>query len=208
MRSTLRFALVAGAALLIQPPDGNRATESAAVAAAGTVATAPEVSAGQPDPVVAQVEGEFSVRTSRLTGPEIERLAVVLVEEARRHELPVELVLAVIQVESAFNPFAVSPVGAIGLMQVLPSTGAEVAERLQLAWHGGQTLFDPETNVRIGIAYLKELQKRYGSVSVALAAYNWGPGRIDRRLRVGHPLPVVYASRVLDVYDRGFPADS
>jgi soluble lytic murein transglycosylase-like protein len=56
---------------------------------------------------------------------------------------------------------------------------------------------------------LRELRDRYGSVSVALAAYNWGPGRIDRRLRRGSPLPVVYAGRVLDASGQSdFKTDS
>jgi soluble lytic murein transglycosylase-like protein len=153
--------------------------------------------------------GRLSSRCRTLSEAEIHRLATVLVRESRVHELPVELILGVIEVESNYNPFAVSPVGAMGLMQVLPSTGAEVAGRVGVVWRGPQTLFDPFVNVRLGTTYLRELRDRYGSVSVALAAYNWGPGRIDRRLRRGSPLPVVYAGRVLDASGQSdFKTDS
>lgn len=141
-------------------------------------------------------------RCRSLDAEELERLAGTVVEESRRHELPIELTLAVIHVESSFNPFAVSPAGAMGLMQLLPSTAAEVAHKLGLPWHGPQALFDPSLNVRLGTQYFRELLDRYRSVPVALAAYNWGPGRIDRRLRRGHPMPVVYPHRVLGVYER------
>jgi len=127
-------------------------------------------------------------------------LARTVVEASREYDLPVDLVLAVIEVESSFDPFAVSHVGALGLMQVMPTTGAPVARRLGIAWRGPQTLFDVDANVRIGVAYLRELMDRYASVRAALAAYNWGPGEIDARLRSGAVLPVRYPERVLDAY--------
>jgi soluble lytic murein transglycosylase len=104
-------------------------------------------------------------------------------------------------VESRFNNFAVSPVGAMGLMQILPSTGEELAGRYGIPWHGPQTLFDPVVNVRLGSAYLRELSNRYGELSTALAAYNWGPGRIDRRLRRGHRLPTEYPRLVFEAHE-------
>jgi soluble lytic murein transglycosylase-like protein len=106
-------------------------------------------------------------------------------------------------VESRYYNFAVSPVGAIGLMQVMPETGEELASRLGIRWLGPQTLFEPTTNIRLGVAYLRELSDRYGSLSTALAAYNWGPGRIDRRLRLGAQMPAEYSSLVLQAYAAG-----
>ncbi len=141
---------------------------------------------------------------------EAERVAVAsaLVEASREHGLPPAFVLAVIEVESRFDPYAISPVGALGLMQVMPSTGAPVARRLGIAWRGPQTLFDPHANVRIGVAYLRELIDRYSNIRAALAAYNWGPGEIDSRLRSGTVLPVTYVDRVLDAYSSGRRSDS
>ncbi|MBW2541427.1 MAG: lytic transglycosylase domain-containing protein [Deltaproteobacteria bacterium] len=133
---------------------------------------------------------------------EISRVSVAIAAESSRADLPVELVLALIQVESSGYNFAVSAVGAMGLMQLMPETAEGVAQRLGLRWEGPPTLFDPISNVQLGIAYLRELVDRYGSVKTALAAYNWGPTRIAERLRLGKPVPAVYARRVLSVYEK------
>jgi soluble lytic murein transglycosylase-like protein len=191
----LSWSLIASLALSLLPHDPGQDPStgaSFAASAASTAALPPQ------DGDYQFAVGRLSSRCRTLSRQEIHRLATVLVRESRAHELPVELILGVIEVESSYNPFAVSPVGAMGLMQILPSTGAEVAGRVGVVWRGPQTLFDPFVNVRLGTTYLRELRDRYGSVSIALAAYNWGPGRIDRRLRRGSPLPVVYAGRVLD----------
>jgi soluble lytic murein transglycosylase-like protein len=151
------------------------------------------------DPMLAVVIDRFaSRRRMALTGPEIEIVAQAIVDASNQFDLDPSLVLAVIHVESRYNPFAVSSVGAMGLMQILPSTGRELAARHGINWIGPQTLFDPVANVRLGVAYLKQLRDRYGSTSMALAAYNWGPGRIDRRLRRGTPMPTVYPTLVLE----------
>jgi soluble lytic murein transglycosylase-like protein len=140
---------------------------------------------------------------SRQTGlgpAEIERLAAAIVSEARARDFDPSLVLAVIEVESNFDNFAVSPVGALGLMQILPSTGEALARRLGIPWCGSRTLFDPVANVKLGVAYLDELRERFGLLPTALAAYNYGPGRIGRWLRNGSALPVHYAQRVLSTH--------
>ena len=74
--------------------------------------------------------------------------------------------------------------------------------QLGIEWRGPQSLFDPILNVRIGVAYLRQLADRYeGDIATALAAYNWGPGRIDGKLRRGVPLPTVYDQSVLAASD-------
>ncbi len=158
------------------------------------------------DPAIALVRRQLERYRTGLVHDELDGLARTIVAEARRHDLSVDLVLAVMHVESRFDTFAVSPVGALGLMQVLPATGRELAEQQGIPWHGAHTLFDPETNVRLGVAYLKWLQKRYRRIDVALAAYNWGPGRIDQKIRAGYPVPRRYADDVLEARSRRFAA--
>lgn len=154
---------------------------------------APALERMAPDPAVAPVRAELERRRTGLADEELDRLARTIVAECRRQQLDPALVMAVMHVESRFNNFAVSPVGARGLMQIMPATGEELAEKHGVRWVGSQTLFDPFTNVRLGVAYLKELSLRYdGSLPAALAAYNWGPGYIDQRLRRGRALPTEY----------------
>ena len=129
-------------------------------------------------------------------------LAETIVREARAQGLEPHLVAAVIEVESAGRPQAVSQVGALGLMQLLPETGRELAHKHGVPWSGPATLFDPAINVKLGAAYLRELTNRYGDVSIALAAYNWGPGVIDQRLRDGDTLPSEYIDSVMRAFVR------
>ncbi len=130
-----------------------------------------------------------------------ENVARAVVREARRHGLDPALVLAVIQVESGGYYLAVSHVGALGLMQLLPATAEELAGKLGVDWRGPDSLFDPVVNVQLGTAYIKHLADRYGDVSTALAAYNWGPTRIDRRIRKGSGIPSIYSERVMRAFD-------
>jgi soluble lytic murein transglycosylase-like protein len=96
----------------------------------------------------------------------------VILEHARRNNVRQSLVRAVIQVESAFNPYARSPKGAMGLMQLMPATAQQF---------GVKNPYDPEQNVGAGVAYLRQLLDRYdGNEELALAAYNAGPGAVDR----------------------------
>jgi soluble lytic murein transglycosylase len=139
-------------------------------------------------------------RETGLRPAEIRHLARVLVVEAHRAGLPPAFVLAVIDVESGGRNFAVSHVGARGLMQILPATGEFVAEQIGVPWGGPSTLFDPAANVRLGVSYLVGMIERYANVRTALAAYNWGPGQIARCVRRGEAIPRAYADRVLAAY--------
>ena len=150
------------------------------------------------DAATARVLELFSRYQMRLSPEEVERTARAVVREVARNRLALDLVLAVMRVESGFNNFATSRVGARGLMQVMPGTGERVASQLGIGWHGPETLYDPVINVRIGTAYLAKMYRRYRSMDRALAAYNWGPARIDHRLRSGRALPVRYVAQVHD----------
>jgi soluble lytic murein transglycosylase-like protein len=96
----------------------------------------------------------------------------LIAEHAKLNNVRPDLVRAVMQVESAFNPYARSPKGALGLMQLMPAT---------LQQFGVRNAFNPVENVRAGVAYLRQLLDRYANnEELALAAYNAGPGAVDK----------------------------
>lgn len=163
-------------------------------------ASAPPGPASRGEPLAVSIGEHIGRHHTGLTEYEVAELARTIVAEARRHELDPTLVLAVMSVESRYYNFAVSPAGAMGLMQVMPETGEEIAAQLGIPWRGSRTLFDPIANVRLGVAYLKQLSERYDSLPTALAAYNWGPGRIDRRLRRGAQVPTDYPHLVKEAH--------
>ncbi len=99
---------------------------------------------------------------------------------ASQRQVPVTELMAIARRESAFYAGARSPVGARGLMQVMPATGKQVAAQIK-AKHSDQALYDVEHNVLLGSAYYRQLLDRYGGNRVlAMAAYNAGPHRVDR----------------------------
>lgn len=103
------------------------------------------------------------------------RLSKLIKEECENYGLDPFLILAVIEVESEFSPKAVSPKGAIGLMQITPETAEFIAGELGGAIDGTKSLYNPFINVRFGIYYISFLINRFKSTEGALAAYNAGP---------------------------------
>jgi soluble lytic murein transglycosylase-like protein len=116
-------------------------------------------------------------------------------EAAERHNVDPALVRAVIETESNWNPSARSRKGAVGLMQLIPST----AQRF-----GANDAFNPKQNVEAGVRYLKTLLERYnGNLDLALAAYNAGEGAVDRAGGIPHYRETRnYVQRVQDAYFR------
>lgn len=98
------------------------------------------------------------------------------------HDLSLSLLSGLMRSESLFMHDIRSPAGALGLMQVMPRTGRQVAKRLNIRWRGNNTLINPTTNIRIGSFYLAEQLKRFGHPALAAAAYNAGPHRVSRWL--------------------------
>ncbi|HEU6438692.1 MAG TPA: lytic transglycosylase domain-containing protein [Nitratidesulfovibrio sp.] len=111
-----------------------------------------------------------------------------------RHGVDPRLVEAVIAVESNYDPTAVSPAGAQGLMQIMPGTQRDL---------GVSAPFDADANVEGGVRYLKSLMDRFGDLPLALAAYNAGPERVARHGGIP-PIPETqqYVSKVMDTYAR------
>jgi soluble lytic murein transglycosylase len=99
---------------------------------------------------------------------------------SREHGLDPALMAAVIYQESKFEPNAKSSSGAIGLMQLTPSTAHGIAIRTHGSAFHTKDLYDPEINIRYGAWYLHNLFSKYGSEELVLAAYNAGQGNVDR----------------------------
>ena len=112
------------------------------------------------------------------------------------------LVAAIIMQESGYNPRAQSPVGAMGLMQIMPATARGIASGTGYPNFTTDKLYDPEVSIQFGTWYIHVLKEKYGgNVTAALAAYNAGSGNADKWIRMGllnSPSDNSYAKRVQD----------
>jgi soluble lytic murein transglycosylase-like protein len=155
------------------------------------------VSSGRQRSVPATREPERDSVATSATGPapgraEIDRL---ISAAAKKHGVDPNLVKAVVQAESNFDPQSTSSVGAMGLMQLMPGTASEL---------GVTNAYDARQNVDGGTRYLKRLLVKYnGDVKRALAAYNWGPGNVDRKGTSRLPSETrTYIKRVMGNWDK------
>lgn len=128
--------------------------------------------------------GQASQPSHRASSKPRAPFAAFVAEASRRFSVPEQWIRAVMHIESAAKPRARSARGAMGLMQVMPGTWKELRLRHRL----GTDPYDPHDNILAGTAYLRELHDRYGTPGF-LAAYNAGPGRYERHLATGRPLP-------------------
>lgn len=130
-------------------------------------------------------------------------LAAAIVREALAQDYDPVFVAAVIKSESAFNSLARSHKGAQGLMQIMPKTGAWLADQQAIP---RRKLTDPGHNLKLGISYLKQLEGEYGGNRVlTLIAYNWGPGHVESASAGGRRVPgevMQYAVKILNDYRR------
>jgi soluble lytic murein transglycosylase-like protein len=125
-------------------------------------------------------------------------------EAASRFSVPASWIRAVIRIESNGNPNALSPKGAVGLMQLMPDTYAELRVRYRL----GDDRKDPHDNIIAGTAYLRDMHDRFGSAGF-IAAYNAGPQRYEEHLATGRPLPndtLAYIAELTPLLYGGSPA--
>ncbi len=121
--------------------------------------------------------------STQKSSPPIDRYADLIAEAAERFDIPAPWICSVLRAESGGDARSTSPKGAMGLMQIMPQTWAE----LRVHYGLGDDPYDPHDNIMAGTAYLRELFDRYGNPGF-LAAYNAGPGRYEGS-RKGHPLP-------------------
>ena len=136
----------------------------------------------------------YKAQSSAHTYGKIQGAFAKLIEEAStRYNVDPNLVQSVVKAESGFNPNAESPAGAQGLMQLMPGTATDL---------GVANSFDPQQNIDGGVRFLRQLLDRYGgNVSMALAAYNAGPGAVDRYGGIPpYTETQTYVRRVLDNY--------
>ena len=136
------------------------------------------------------------------------RVSEVILEESLKRDFDPILVLAVIKVESRFQYTAVSPMGARGIMQIMPDTGKFLTETrgrelgLRPAGFRPESLDDPLLNIRLGVSYLHELKKQFQNLSHALTAYNVGPAEIHNRIENKLEFSNEYSTLVLNAYQR------
>lgn len=137
------------------------------------------------------------------------QITEVLIMECQKRDLDPIFVLAVIQTESRFNTYAKGSSGEIGLMQILPQTAEWIAKKYRLPWRGPNSLYDPITNIKVGITYFAHLRSQFDSrAHHYVPAYNMGPknlrqvartiaslGEDERRLLHG-----IYGSKVMKNY--------
>jgi soluble lytic murein transglycosylase-like protein len=122
---------------------------------------------------------------------------------AQKHNLDIELLQALIATESGFNASAISPKGALGLMQLIPETAARYGVQSDRRTSQQQKLFDPQTNIHVGARYLRDLLTLFkGQLDLALAAYNAGEGAVQR---AGNKIPNFpetqnYVRTVMQIY--------
>jgi len=129
---------------------------------------------------------ESSVRAQTAAHTQsIDRFANFIAEASTRFTVPARWIHATIQIESAGDEHAISPRGAMGLMQLMPGTWVELSARYEL----GLDPFDPRDNILAGTGYLRELHDRFGSAGF-LAAYHAGPARYEQHLATGQRLPL------------------
>jgi hypothetical protein len=131
--------------------------------------------------------------------------AAFVAEASQRFGIPVSWIRAVMHAESFDDVRAISPKGALGLMQIMPGTWAELRQR----YHLGADPYDAHDNVMAGAGFLRELHDRYGAPGF-LAAYNAGPGRWDDYLATRRPLPAetrAYLARLAPIIGGGDTVD-
>lgn len=128
---------------------------------------------------------------------EILDLSRFILSKSQEYRISPFLVLSMIDVESGYQPAAISSAGAIGMLQLLPATAKDMAAVSGVRWTGPHLLVDPKINIDLGLRYVRTLKREFKSDDRVLAAYNFGPQAIRDRLSRGEEIPSVYFERVM-----------
>lgn len=178
------FAVGLAAVVAVYPVGLGESARPLAPSERGPVTCAEASASCEPGPagLVARLDDQLALRMPQLEEGARRVLARTIVAEAEATRIDPLLVLALIEVESSFDPQAQSNRGARGLMQLREATMRRELERSKIP---GGDLHDPVTNVRAGVRYLRRLLDAFGREEVALMAYNAGPNRILGYLREG-----------------------
>ncbi len=161
--------------------------------------TSAEQPLGDPAAATASTRSSPPDRSSSVV-PSPDPWAAHVAEAAKRFAIPERWIRSVMAVESVNDPAALSPKGAIGLMQMMPATWEELRAKHNL----GNDPWQPRDNIVAGAAYLREMHDRYGSVAAMLAAYNAGPAGYDAHLATGRALPaetIDYIAKITPMID-------
>jgi soluble lytic murein transglycosylase-like protein len=157
-------------------------------------------------PTIAKVPGKTNSPSSILTwleiAPEVKRVQPWVREAASRTGVDSELINALIAVESGFNERAVSPRGAVGLMQIMPATAAPLMSKADGARNVSEQLAEPRTNIGVGARLMADLLKRHQRIDLALAAWSAGDEAVRRS---GGQVPPIgetraHVQQVLELY--------
>ena len=139
----------------------------------------------------------------RLMYPVLER--TTLIESAKAYNLDPALVASLIRQESNFNPRATSPVGARGLMQLMPAVGRTIASGQGIAGYNDESLYDPAINIRLGTQHLSGLLRKSPQIERVLAAYNAGESRVAKWIqKAGADDPELFTERIPFVETRDY----
>ena len=152
--------------------------------------------------VPGKTQGTDGLLTWLEISPDVKALQPVLDEAAQATGVDEELLKAVITVESNYNPRAVSPRGAVGLMQLTPVTADRYGTREERQTPAARRLLDARTNIFTGARMLADLTRRYGGIDIALAAWNAGEGTVRK---AGGQMPAIaeteaHVHMVLELY--------
>ncbi len=185
----------------VDPP----ASASARIPPAATAGAATRAEKPQPKELV-KIYSIIKSHRPAIADKEAWKLSTLILDESATRDVDPMLVLAVIKVESGFRNHAMSPVDARGIMQIMPETGKYLTKEL-VRVDGFKTqeftpdhLHDPALNIKLGVFYLDGLKKQFRNLSLALLAYNLGPGEIKSRLDNNEELSNEYAATVLTAY--------